>query len=138
MENWIAYTIIAIFVGFLIAKKLKKKEKNKTPSNSNLTPAPSVDYSCAMGTYDFKVRSDPTNVHFTYTLHDNGVVRYNLEGGPVGNYTIRGKIISMDNVFPNEAGRLLVLNVAEQTPNCKYQVLRGKVNGADVVSRRIG
>ena len=91
---------------------------------------------CAPGRYSFGTDSDG-KTHFDYTLETGGVVRYNLTNGPVGRYTVSGSQISMNNVFPGDPTRLLVLNITKSAADCKYLVMRGTVNGAAVTSRRL-
>lgn len=91
---------------------------------------------CAPGFYSFGTDSDG-KTHFTYILQKNGVVKYNLEGGPSGKYTVVGTKVSMDNVFPNDPTRRLELFVTEAAEDCTYTLLQGTVNGAAVSSRRL-
>ena len=99
-------------------------------------PAESEADKCAPGFYSFGTDSDG-KTHFTYILQKNGVVKYNLQDGPVGEYTVTGDRVAMNNVFPNNPSRLLELYVTEAAEDCTYTVLRGTVNGAAVTSRRL-
>jgi hypothetical protein len=111
-----------------------------TQAASTTTPVASASTasmdSCAPGHYSFGTDADG-KTHFDYVLQAGGVVRYNLTGGPVGRYTVSGSQVSMNNVFPGDPGRQLVLTVTQAAADCRFLVMRGAVNGAAVSSRRL-
>ena len=104
-------------------------------SESPATASASAD-NCAIGHYDFRTVADG-KFHFDYRLLAGGNVAYNLSGGPRGQYSVNGSQVSMNNVFPGQPDRLLILNVTQTGADCRFLTMQGNVNGAAVVSRRL-
>lgn len=107
-------------------------------SSSSSSSSTTSEKACLDGRYELRTDSDNKR-HFDAVFRPDGIINYNLNGGPSGSWTLDGSTVRMVGPFgANRSDATLTLTVTQQNSECLVTQMRGSsLGGAAITITRI-